>query len=155
MPEDCACARCKSLCRNPGWFDPAEARKAIDAGYANKIMVDYWVRSSGNIFILSPASKGCEKDRAPNTDELGGFSALVMGLSAKGQCVLQAEDGLCSIHTSGFKPAQCRAAKACEGNAGIENEVTARLWDNPESQALVREWMAIVGLDERELSNCH
>lgn len=150
----CLCDKCKSLCKNPGWMTPAEARAAIAAGLAEKLMLDY-LCGEPNIYVLCPASVRHEGGRAPNTGELngGGVFMLTSRPSTKGRCTLQAADGLCSIHASGFKPKQCRECLGCDGS-GPDNYVMAAEWSNPEAQALTREWMALVGLHESELAEC-
>lgn len=153
--SDCACPKCVSLCSNPGWFSPDEARTAIAAGHAEKLMLDY-LTSEPTIYVLCPASAGREKLRALNTGELfGGRSLFAAFISprAKGQCVFLSDHG-CAIHASGFKPKQCREAFGCTGK-GPDNYAMAALWDNPEAQALVRSWMTQVGLEERELEECY
>jgi Fe-S-cluster containining protein len=152
--KSCSCSKCRSLCSNPGWFTPEEAERAIEAGYADKMMIDYLV-GEPNIYILAPASKGCEKDRAPNTDELfgSGLSRFVTRGTTKGKCVLN-KDGLCFIHDTDFKPLQCRSAMACEGDVGLDNTQMGEMWRNPEAQALVRRWMALVDLGEEVFEEC-
>ena len=155
---ECSCPKCIKLCRHaPGWMMPEEARKAIAAGFAEKLMLDYWIRSEGNIYILGPAVRGCEANRAPNTDELFGdlpmFAAMLNGPPAKGVCTFFKENK-CSIHTSGFKPRQCREVYGCNPQVGPGNTEMGLEWDNPEAQKLVREWMALVGLEERILMEC-
>lgn len=118
--------------------------------------MDYWV-GSPNIYILCPASRGCEKDRAPNSSELYSdvpFLSMFSGNVAKGKCTLQAGNGLCSIHDSGFKPKQCRAAMACEGDTGLDNTQMGELWKTPEAQLLVRKWMKMVGLSDDAFDEC-
>lgn len=123
----CSCEKCVALCRqNPGWFAP-------------------------------------EGKRAPNTEELlgvGGFlSALLLNQvdMKKGTCVFLVDDRCQMIHDSGFKPIQCRTSLACQPDESSSREFnleTAERWNNPEAQALVREWMAKVGLPESELERC-
>ena len=70
MPE-CKCPQCVELCKfNPGWMTPAEANVLMDAGYAPRLMLDWWEPSKklGNeerIFIIAPASLGYEGKMAP------------------------------------------------------------------------------------------
>lgn len=159
----CSCEKCVSLCRqNPGWFAPEEARAAIAAGLAGKLMLDYFT-GRPPIFLLCPASAGLEGKRAPNTEELLGVDGLLSALllnsfsmKSKGACVFLDGDR-CRIHDSGFKPVQCRTSLACqpyETSNSDFNLKTAERWNNPEAQALVREWMATVGLSESELAQC-
>ena len=39
---ECACGQCAAQCRvAPGWYAPDEARRAINAGLAGLMMLDY------------------------------------------------------------------------------------------------------------------
>lgn len=146
----CACDKCRTAClRNPGWFLPEEARAAIRAGYAKRMMRDWLEPSSeaGNddrIYILAPASEGHEGDDAPDFDF---FSMLTMftGGFKKGRCVLHTEDGRCEIHSTGFKPFQCRTALLCNRTKITDDDAdsnfsVARAWDTDLGRAVVAEW---------------
>ena len=40
----CTCHECVALCEaNPGWMTPDEAMRAMDAGLASKLMLDFYV----------------------------------------------------------------------------------------------------------------
>lgn len=156
FPE-CDCAKCRDACRhNPGWFLPEEARKAIKAGYAPKMMRD-WLEPSrqlGNddrIYVLAPAALGCEGDDAP---ELMIYSVFDMFKPyEKGRCVLHTKDGLCEIHASGFKPFQCKAVTICgsapyDGNGPAGNYEIARAWNTDLGRAVVAEWQEATGEHE-------
>lgn len=145
---ECSCAKCQAQCKNPGWFSPDEAKAAILGGYAGRLMRDWLepcseVGNDDRIYLLCPASFGREGDDAP---ELNFIDALfIVGSFEKGRCVLQSVDGKCSIHSSGFKPLQCRAGRGCVPAPSIEemewnNYQVAQLWNNPEAQQLVEEW---------------
>lgn len=140
----CACKKCVELCRrNPGWMTPQEARAAMAAGYAPRMMRDWLepcaeVGNDARIYVLAPASRDCEGRDAPELD-------LFSCDTEKGRCVLLTREGKCEIHDSGFKPIQCRTALGCQRNVGQINYETARLWDNDEGRAAVAEWMRAVG----------
>ena len=140
FPE-CSCPKCVEACRhNPGWMTPAEAKLAIAAGYADRLMRD-WLEPSdevGNderLYVLAPASFFCEGDDAPELDWL----ELTLGVG-KGQCTFL--DGeRCSLHESGFKPRQCREALCCtDPPSGPDNYEMARLWQGAEGSAVLSEW---------------
>jgi hypothetical protein len=157
MTKDCSCPKCVQLCRHaPGWMSPDDARKAIGAGHAPKLMVDYLLKSEGNIYVLGPATRGQEGYRAKNTDELFGggsiFDMFIRSPPPKGVCTFFNKDR-CTLHTTDFKPRQCRETYGCS-KEGPNNYAMAEDWNNPEAQALVREWMKLVGLEEDVLEEC-
>lgn len=139
-PVECSCGTCRMMCEyRPCWPTPQEARKMIDAGLAPKMMLDWWEGEryddgTEDIYILCPAAVGFEGQRAP-----GGFMFSMPKLT----CNLL-KSGLCSIHDSGFKPIEGRMAYH-DGSRGDTHEATAESWNNREAQALVLEWMKLVG----------
>lgn len=140
--EACDCGECRRLCaRNPGWFTPVEARSALDAGHAAKLMRDWLepcdeVGNDDRIYLLSPASIGHEGDDAPEMD----FFHWLSG-GCKGACVFYRE-GLCDLHATTFKPVQCRTAFGCRDLTPEypDNYEVARLWDTDEGRAVVSAW---------------
>ena len=146
----CACAKCVDLCRrNPGWFTPQEAAKALAAGLADKLMCD-WLEPSnevGNderIFVLAPAADARGGEMAPEWDEMHGggggmFAALLGPLPYKGRCIFFKKDR-CAVHDSGFKPRQCVENFGCDGQIRADNYEMARLWNNEEGRALIATW---------------
>lgn len=145
----CACEKCASLClRNPGWFTPQEAVAALDAGHANRIMRD-WIEPDpqvGNmerVYILSPASAGCEGSDAPDFDWM---EFLRTGDFRKGRCAFLGADNLCELHTSGFKPEQCRLAYGCdrEEKDYPDNRIMGKRWWSDEGRAVVERWQQLI-----------
>lgn len=141
----CSCSECIDLCRrNPGWMTPAEANAAIDAGLAKRLMRD-WLEPCteyGNdekIWILAPASEGCEGLDAPECDS---WVSAFMGNWCKGQCTFL-RDGKCEIHDSGFKPRQCRETLGCTGEHTTNYEI-AKHWDTDEGRTVVERWIQSV-----------
>src|SRR5437763_1870083 len=100
--EACSCPKCVHLCeRNPGWMTPQEARDAIAAGLAARLMKDWLepceeLKNECRIFVLAPAACGHEGTTAP---EMGPFAFFWI----KGQCTFL-RDGLCELHNTTFKP---------------------------------------------------
>jgi len=143
---ECSCKECARLCeRQPGWPTPQEARMAIEAGYADRYMRDWW-DGHEKVYIICPASKDCGGREAPEIPDsdgfLGGFMAIAAGWT-KGRCVLL-KDGLCEIHDSGFKPVQCREALGCKAvdprDGRSQNEDVMKLWDTDEGREVVKLW---------------
>src|SRR5512138_188639 len=56
--EPCSCEVCLAYCQRPGWWTVAEARQAIQKGYAGRMMLE--VAPEGGWAVLSPAFRGCE-----------------------------------------------------------------------------------------------
>lgn len=135
---------------------PDEARAAIKAGLAGKLMLEYWT-GLDPIFVLAPAAVGYEGRRAPNTDELFGDRPALETFFMRrkpgtGTCVML-ENDRCKIHDSGFKPTECRVSNGCAAHFNHRREIK-ELWDNADAQSLVSEWMEMVGLDAAVKEEC-
>lgn len=147
LPPACKCSRCASYCDRPGWPTPDEAEHLMDAGHAERLMLDWWCADLDlpRTEVLSPAIVGYEGKDAPD-DLAGGPFALLFGSSSSvGGCTFF-KDGLCGIHESGAKPLECRAAyhDREEEYEAVENmhlEV-ARLWNSDRGRSLVARWKA-------------
>lgn len=150
--KSCTCAVCVRCCQsNPGWPTPNEARAAIMAGFAGRYMRDWLepcneVGNKDRIYVLAPASIGCEGADAPEMD-IGDIFSIFTNAWTKGRCNFL-KNGLCEIHDSGFKPRQCRETLACEVNDGgkpaSDNYTIARLWNTAKGRSVVTEWGAVV-----------
>lgn len=134
--ESCTCEKCVKACeRIPGWMTPDEARKAIDAGFAGRLMLDWWIEQNGEeLFVLTPAVVGRE----------GGQSAWWPG----GRCTFL-RDSRCEIHSSGFKPIHCRLALLCDDTVNEKAFVdpkgdVAKLWHTETGRALIEKWRALM-----------
>jgi Fe-S-cluster containining protein len=154
---ECSCEACQRLCtRNPGWMTPEEAKKAIDAGLAEKLMCDWLdpseeVGNTERIFLLCPASDYRGGEMAPEWEDMHGYTGTILdrfyGDIYKGRCIFF--DGrLCTIHTSGFKPKQCRTEFGCDDEQWMNNYDMARLWFNDACRQLVKDWQKLVGLEK-------
>lgn len=134
----CTCSECVEACtRNPGWFGPEDAEKALNAGLASKMMLDYWA-GSPNIYVLAPASQGREGTIAPEMTWHDAINAM-FGDWHKGQCVLL-KNNRCTIHDSGYKPYQC--INMCN------NSPMRDMWDSKKGRALIARWRAETGCNE-------
>lgn len=89
--EGCDCDICRSFCKRPGWWTVEQAERAIDMGYARRMMME--ISPEFDFAVLSPAFYGCE-----------GFIATNEG--AKKGCNFQ-KDGLCELHSSEILPLEC------------------------------------------------
>lgn len=132
--SDCSCVECCSACKSyPGWMNFEEAKKAIDAGLANKLMLDYYTPdarygNSENIWVLCPAIVGYEGKEAASWPE--------------GKCTFF-KNKKCTIHSSGFKPQQCRSTFICK-NEGDDKKAFLPTWDTPKAKALIEQWRHLV-----------
>ncbi len=123
--EPCSCTVCVSYCRRPGWWTVEEARRAIEAGYAGRMMLEMSPdRSYG---VLSPAFKGCELRFASE------------GFAASGCTFLK--DGLCELHASGLMPLECRFCHHDRPGQGPRCHADiGREWNTAAGRALVVHW---------------
>ena len=126
---ECSCNTCQSMCRRPCWPTPSEAQAMIDDGLGSKLMLDYWFGGgrNGDILLVTPADKGSENGQSPWFDFKG--------------CVLQDEQGLCTIHNSGYKPLEGRLASC--GDRPRDNRLLrhwGRIRDITRSISLLRRW---------------
>jgi len=131
--KPCSCKICLSYCVRPGWWTIEEAALAIEAGYANRMMLEM---SPEMIFgVLSPAFKGCEGKFALQIYSKNGCNFL--------------KNNLCELYGTGFQPTECRfchherkgEGKKC--HTDLEKE-----WLRPEGQELVRKWINKIGFWE-------
>ena len=126
----CSCEVCRSYCNRPGWWTVDEAGRAVEAGYAKRMMLEM---APGFTFgVLSPAFKGCETKFAFNEYASNGCTFLV--------------DGKCELHGIGHQPLECRychherVGMGTRCHADIERD-----WNTSAGRALVVKWSKIVG----------
>ncbi|CAG0929969.1 hypothetical protein TFLX_01509 [Thermoflexales bacterium] len=127
----CACPECVAMCQHrPCWPTPDDAQRLIEAGYADRLMVDWWFdrEKSKTIYLLTPAIAGRESGEAPAHPE--------------GQCTFLDEAGLCRIHDSGLKPTEGQIALCRNRTPADLHEQIARTWENDAAQALIDRWEA-------------
>ena len=126
----CACEVCRSYCKRPGWWTVAEAGRAIEAGYATRMMLE--MSPDLTFGVLSPAFRGCEKKFAYNEYASKGCTFLV--------------DEKCELHGTGHQPLECRychherLGMGPRCHADIEKD-----WNTPAGRALVVKWSKAVG----------
>lgn len=127
----CNCDICVGYCKRPGWWTVEEAARAIDAGYAKRMMLE--ISPEMTFGVLSPAFKGCE-------------SGIAVRIYASRGCNFL-KDNLCELHGTGFQPLECRFCHHERIGLGekchldIENE-----WNTREGQRLVIKWGNLIGL---------
>lgn len=132
--RSCTCEKCMSFCLRPCWPLPEEASKLIELGYANRMMLDYWVgdgEDGGDINIISPACLGYEGYCAP--------------FWPTGTCTMQdVGSGLCDLHG---------VCKPYEGRITYHDRVTdqhkavADAWNCDYGREVVERWGEAVGME--------
>lgn len=130
----CTCQVCRNYCVRPGWWTVKEAAKAIDAGYAGRMMLE--MSPDLTFGVLSPAFRGCEANFAVNEFSKQGCNYL--------------NDNLCELYGTGFQPLECRychhdrvgLGEKCHGD--LEKD-----WNTPAGQAMIAHWGKITGLWDR------
>ena len=132
--EPCACEVCLSYCKRPGWWTVAEAAAAIEAGYANRMMLE--MSPDRKYGVLSPAFKGCEA-----------FFALE--LYADHGCNFL-KNNLCELYGSGIQPLECRFCHHDRPGLGpLCHADIEKDWNTLTGQALVVRWGNLTGFWER------
>jgi hypothetical protein len=128
--EPCTCEICLSYCARPGWWTVEEATRALEAGYANRMMLE--IAPELTLGVLSPAFKGCEKSFAANQFAKNGCNFL--------------KDDRCELFGTGHQPLECRFCH--HERRGLGPKCHASLekdWKTPAGQALVEKWIKQVG----------
>ena len=97
VESECDCERCSRMCHAPCCGTPDDIRRLIDAGYADRLMLDDWDEGIKPVDMLKPALKGAESQRAPwETESMRGCTFW--------------RDGKCELHKLGLKPSQGKLA---------------------------------------------
>jgi hypothetical protein len=162
----CSCDKCAGACRfAPGLMMAEEAAGLVRRGYGHQLMLEWWDDDGGpyalknikflrtvegrprRFYFLCPAIQGREGASAPDTyNNHVAFRILVTG-RGKGACTFF-DGGLCTVHDSGFKPAECRYAFGCRTDINARawrtwvHQGVALSWDRREAQSLVDSWCA-------------
>lgn len=130
----CNCEICRSYCLRPGWWTIDEAKAAISAGYARKMMLEISIdRTFG---VLSPAFKGCESNFALQEYSKNGCTFF--------------SNGLCELHKTIYMPLECRFCHHSRKGLGqICHHDIELQWNSLEGKKLVEYWGMIVRLWEK------
>lgn len=131
----CSCEICVSFCKRPGWWTPQEAEKAIDAGFAGKMMLE--ISPELNFGVLSPAFKGNE-----NHYSLQEF--------AENGCTFLKND-LCELHGTGLQPLECRYCDhTSKGKGLLCHKDIEQEWKSPDAKRLIVKWGNLTGFWEKQ-----
>lgn len=129
--SECDCVKCSEMCHAPCCGTIRDIVKLIEAGYADRLMLDDW---PGDTDLIKPALKGHEARTAP-------WSTLT-----KKGCTFWKE-GKCELHESGLKPTQGKLAH--HGNnkdqvKAIEDFIRSD-WNKDEALMLIEAWKTMTG----------
>jgi hypothetical protein len=128
----CACEVCLGYCIRPGWWTVEEAGRAVEAGYAARMMLE--MSSDRTFGVVAPAFPGCEVAFADY--RLSGCTFLV--------------DGRCELHGSGLQPLECRYCHHTRPGKGLGcHTAIGQEWDSTPGRALVVRWAKLTGFWER------
>jgi hypothetical protein len=133
--EPCSCSICVNFCKRPGWWTVEEASRAIDSGFANRMMLE--ISPERNFAVLSPSFKGNECNYAYQIFSENGCTFL--------------NNGLCDLFGTGLQPIECRFCHHTRMGSGkkchleIEKE-----WNTPHGKRLVVRWGNLTGLWQRQ-----
>ncbi len=123
--EPCACPVCVSYCRRPGWWTVEEAVRAIEAGYANRMMLE--MSPDRSFGVLSPAFNGCEMAFAANAYATRGCTFF--------------KDERCELYGSGIEPLECRFCHHDRPGLGARCHADIeRDWNTAGGRALAVRW---------------
>ena len=131
--EPCACEICIGYCRRPGWWTVAEAAKAIDAGYADRMMLE--MAPDRSFGVLAPAFRGNEV-------------AFAMQHNAGSGCTFL-KDERCELFGTGVQPLECRHVHHADPDSGARvHAALEKDWNTPAGRDLVVRWSKLTGFWE-------
>lgn len=126
---------------------PEEFEKIIEAGFADKLRVDYYHTKKRNIEFITGAVYeriiGSPVDKPEYQTTYKHYTSWWPG----GKCVLLTEDNKCSLHELDLKPEQGRQACCKEDNdVSKDNEYYAKLWNTKKGRALVKRFKELLNI---------
>lgn len=132
--ESCSCEICLYYCQRPGWWTVQEVSRAVQAGYANRMMLE--ISPEMTFGVLSPAFKGCEGNFALNIYAHRGCNFL--------------KNDLCELHGTGLMPLECRFCHHNRVGLGLKCHLDIEKdWNTAVGQAQVEKWVRQFGLWEQ------
>ena len=114
--------------RRPCWPTPDDAQRLIDAGHADRLMLDWWFDHAQNktVYVLTPAIAGREGGQAPAIPS--------------GRCTFLNAQGLCQLHDLGLKPTEGKQALCKERTPAGLHEQIGQTWDGAAGKAVIDAW---------------
>jgi hypothetical protein len=133
--EPCSCEICLNYCKRPGWWTVEEAAKVIEAGYANRMMLE--ISPELSVGVLSPAFKGNENN----------YSLQIF--SKQGCTFLQ--KGLCELFDTGHQPLECRYCHHDRIGKGIKCHLDIEKdWNSESGKRLIVKWGNMTGFWQKQ-----
>lgn len=168
--ECTGCSNGVAMCHNrPCFGSPEEFEKIIDAGFADKLRIDYWTGAPPDSRIKLEDTEGDHpfaelnkqlykyQQENPNPHEenvqmLSGSTANDRNYYAAwmptGTCKLLTEDDKCMLHDLGLKPHQGREACCKEEiNKAERNLYYADLWATPKGHEVIAKFKQAVNIE--------
>jgi hypothetical protein len=119
------------MCRRPCFGTPEDIQKIIEAGFGDRLMVEWWAEAEGIPYteLLCGAIKGEEGKEAP-----------FWPIREEG-CTFWI-DGLCELHDKGLKPIEGRLAHHDENGDQMweAHKEIIRSWDTDRGKAMVEKF---------------
>lgn len=123
--EPCTCDICQNYCKRPGWWTVAQAKQAIESGFAHRMMLE--LAPEMTFGVLSPAFRGNE----------GGFALQIFSNNG---CTFHKQN-LCELFGTGLEPLECRFCHHEREGEGLKCHSAIELdWNTREGQYLVNMW---------------
>lgn len=131
----CSCKICSGYCKRPGWWIVDEATRAIDAGLADRMMLE--ISPDRSFGVLSPAFKGNEGSYAYNI------------FSDQGCTFFQ--DGKCELYNTGYQPLECRFCHHERQGLGKKCHLEIEKdWNTPQGKRVIVRWGNVTGFWQRQ-----
>jgi hypothetical protein len=127
----CDCSECQAMCqRRPCWPTPLDAQRLIAAGYADRLMIDWWFDRAQNktVYVLTPAIAGRESGESP--------------AHPAGRCTFLNENNLCQLHDLDLKPTEGRIALCHDRSPTDLHERMGQTWDGDDGRSVIDRWEA-------------
>lgn len=132
--EPCSCDICVNYCQRPGWWTVEQATRAIDAGYADRMMLE--ISPELTFGVLSPAFKGNEGNIALQIFSRQGCTFL--------------KNNLCELFGTGLQPLECRFCHHTRLGLGRECHLAIEKdWYSKKGQRLIIRWNEVTKIFER------
>ncbi len=163
------CTKGIAFCyHRPCWGLPEEFDKIIDAGFSDKLQLDFYYQKalgkedieilSGAVyqevgttmfsFLFDSFNTTPRMEREYEDFHNGGKKA---DMNPLGKCALLTEDNLCSLHDLGLKPEEGRES-CCKTLGELErsHEDYAKLWDTDYGRSVVQKWKNLINYKDED-----
>lgn len=133
--KSCTCKKCVSFCIRPGWWTIDEAAKAINEGFASRMMLE--VSPEKDFAVLSPAFKGNE-------------SNFALQINAKNGCTFL-HNNRCELFSAGLMPLECRFCHHDRMGLGVKcHSDIEQQWKTNDAKRLIVRWGNLTGFWEKQ-----